>query len=111
MPPIRHANAAVLEATRACILAVGVRRTTLTDVARRAGLSRMTLYRRYPDLNAVVRELMTQELSALLDAARTEAAALPTARERLVSQVVGSVRALDENDLFRRIVDMDPELL
>ena len=40
----------VLDAARACVLAVGVRRTTVTDVARRAGVSRMTLYRRFPDL-------------------------------------------------------------
>ena len=36
----------VLDAVRDCVLAVGVRRTTLTDVARRAGVSRMTLYRK-----------------------------------------------------------------
>src|SRR5439155_16686451 len=52
MSSIRNTDESVLEAARACVLAVGVRRTTLTDVARRAGLSRMTLYRRYPDVNA-----------------------------------------------------------
>ncbi|CAM5511644.1 hypothetical protein SHIRM173S_11244 [Streptomyces hirsutus] len=36
----------MLDAVRDCVLAVGVRRTTLTDVARRAGVCRMTLYRR-----------------------------------------------------------------
>ena len=41
----------VLDAARACVLDVGVRRTTMTDVARRAGVSRMTLYRRFPDLD------------------------------------------------------------
>lgn len=35
----------VLDAAKASLLAVGVRRTTLTEVARRAGMSRMTLYR------------------------------------------------------------------
>ena len=39
---------ALLDAARAGILAVGWRRTTLTDVARRAGVSRMTIYRRWP---------------------------------------------------------------
>ena len=32
----------------------GVRRTTLTDVARRAGVSRMTIYRRWPDVRTLV---------------------------------------------------------
>ena len=46
---------ALLDAVRACVMAVGVRRTTLTDVARRAGVSRMTLYRRFPDVEALLR--------------------------------------------------------
>jgi AcrR family transcriptional regulator len=111
MPSIRHTDQAVLDATRACVLSVGVRRTTLTDVARRAGLSRMTLYRRYPDINALVRELMTREFSAVLESATHEAAEAPTARERLVRQVLAGVKALGENELFRRVVDVDPELL
>ncbi|MFC6929715.1 hypothetical protein ACFQHO_04645 [Actinomadura yumaensis] len=35
--PARTADDAVLDAARDCVLAVGVRRTTLTDIARRAG--------------------------------------------------------------------------
>jgi AcrR family transcriptional regulator len=111
VPSIRHTDSAVLDATRACVLAVGVRRTTLTDVARRAGLSRMTLYRRYPDIHALVRALMTREFAAVLDAARREAEDRATARERLVHQILAGVRAMSENELFRRVVDVDPELL
>jgi AcrR family transcriptional regulator len=68
----------VLDAARACVLAVGVRRTTFSDVARRAGVSRMTLYRRYPDLEALLSALMTYEFGAVVAAARSRAAA-PTA--------------------------------
>ena len=56
----------LLDAARECVLAVGVRRTTVTDVARRAGVSRMTLYRRYPDLEAVLAALMTREFGRLI---------------------------------------------
>src|ERR671938_53426 len=59
----------VLDAAHACVLAVGVRRTTFSDVARRAGVSRMTLYRRYPDLEALLSALMTYEFGALVAAA------------------------------------------
>ncbi len=111
MSSIRHTDEAVLDATRACVLAVGVRRTTLTDVSRRAGLSRMTLYRRYPDINALVRGLMTREFAAVIELASHEAADLPTARERLVAQILAGAQALGENEVFRRVVDVDPELL
>jgi AcrR family transcriptional regulator len=43
MTSIRHNRSdedTILDAARDCILAVGVRRTTMTDVARRAGVSR-----------------------------------------------------------------------
>src|ERR1043166_4932980 len=62
----RNDDDPVLDAARACVLAVGVRRTTVTDVARRAGVSRMTLYRRFPDLEGVLSALMTREFGRLV---------------------------------------------
>src|SRR3954464_14281767 len=78
----------VLEATRACVLAVGVRRTTLTDVARRAGVSRMTLYRLVPDVTTLILEVMTGEFAQLLDDAESAARRKRTARGRLVASTV-----------------------
>jgi AcrR family transcriptional regulator len=100
----------VLDAARECVLAVGVRRTTLTDVARRAGVSRMTLYRRFPDLEGVLSALMTREFGRLVAdaAARAEG---ETTRERLVATVVHGSRELAEDPLFVRLLDVDPELL
>src|SRR4051794_26265741 len=90
----RHINVshdipeAVLAATRAAVLAVGVRRTTLTDVARRAGVSRMTLYRLVPDVATLILEVMTREFAALLAAAEERAGRRRTARARLVATTV-----------------------
>jgi len=114
MTSIRHTDDAVLDAVRACVLAVGVRRTTLTDVARRAGLSRMTLYRRYPDVDALVRDLMTREFGALLRSARDAALVngpAPHVRGGMVAVAVGAVSRLRGNELFRRVLDIEPELL
>ena len=97
----------LLDAARACVLAVGVRRTTVTDVARRAGVSRMTLYRRYPDLEAVLAALMTREFGRLIGQASEGA----TTRERVVAMVVNGSRALASDPLFVRLLDVDPELL
>jgi AcrR family transcriptional regulator len=101
----------LLDAARACVLAVGVRRTTFSDVARRAGVSRMTLYRRYPDLEALLAALMTREFGRLIAEAREHAAELPTTRERVVATVVHGARELAGDPLFGRLVDLDPELL
>ncbi|KAA2263000.1 TetR/AcrR family transcriptional regulator [Solihabitans fulvus] len=104
-------DAALLDATRACVLAVGVRRTTLTDVARRAGVSRMTLYRRVPDVRSLVTALMTREFGALLQDAAKAASQLPTARQRLVAGAVDAARALVSDPLLRRVLELDAELM
>lgn len=102
---------ALLDAARACVLAVGVRRTTMTEVARRAGVSRMTLYRRHPDVTSLIQALMTREFSAIIGRVDASAAALGSARERLVATAVQGADELTRDPLFLRIVDVDPELL
>ncbi|MGW7522432.1 TetR/AcrR family transcriptional regulator [Streptomyces sp. NPDC054783] len=114
MTPIRHNgsdNDQVLDAVRDCVLAVGVRRTTLADVARRAGVSRMTLYRRWPDLRTLVGDLMTREWIDVATRAIPEPASGTDTRTRIVDGLVAGVEAFRAHPLFRKIVDVDPELL
>src|SRR6478609_2205888 len=102
---------AYLDAARDCILDVGWRRTTLTEVARRAGVSRMTIYRTWADMPTLLGDLMTREWGGVVaDSLADEDKDAPTA-ERLVGDIVGTVRRLRENELFVRIVDLDPELI
>lgn len=96
-----------LDAARESILAVGWSRTTLTEVARRAGVSRMTLYRTWPDMGGLLADLMTREWSGLVQVDTSARTAL----DRLVRSSVATVRAVRNNPLFARIVELDPELL
>ncbi len=107
----RHARDPVLDALHAQVLDVGLRRTTLADVARRAGVSRMTVYRQYGDLPTVVAALLTRELADLMAEVEGSLGELPTARDRLVEAAVHLVERLQEHPLYRRILDLDPELL
>ena len=107
----RPIPAEVLDATRAAVLAVGVRRTTLTDVARRAGVSRMTLYRLVPDVTTLILAVMTRECAAVFHEAEQQVRRRRTGRARAVAAMVEVVRRLPEAQLFRRVVDVDPELL
>ncbi|MEU2548736.1 TetR/AcrR family transcriptional regulator [Streptomyces roseolus] len=114
MTPIRHNHAdadPVLDAARDCVLAVGVRRTTLTDVARRAGVSRMTIYRRWPDVRTLVGDLMTREWIAVAADAMPPVDEDRPERHRIVEGLVAGVAAFRSHPLFRKILDVDPELL
>jgi AcrR family transcriptional regulator len=92
-----------LDAARACILDVGWRRTTLTEVARRAGVSRMTIYRSWSDMPQLLGDLMTREWAAVVMAGDPDS--------DIVDRVFTTIRALRDNELFLRIVELDPELL
>lgn len=105
-------DGAVLDAARECVIAVGWRRTTLTDVARRAGISRMSIYRKWSDMQTLMADVMAREWSGLagvhLLAARDTAALSP---HSVSSAVVEVARAIRGNLLFQKVVDVDPELL
>ncbi len=57
---------AILDAALAEVLEHGIRRTTASDIARRCGIARQTLYRYWPDAQAVFAALVTRELVAAL---------------------------------------------
>jgi len=107
----RHTDAAVLDAARECVTDVGVRRTTVADIARRAGASRMTVYRLFPDASTLWSTLLTTEFTVLVREAEAASAALPTARERLVATTVALVERVGADPLVRRVLQLDPDLL
>jgi AcrR family transcriptional regulator len=101
---------AILDATRASVLDFGIRRTTLTDVARRAGVSRMTVYRRYPDVDAVLRDLMTREFGAAMAEVAADISGTD-GRARVTSHIMASVEAFRSSPLMSKIIEAEPELL
>jgi AcrR family transcriptional regulator len=99
-----------LDAARATILAVGWRRSTLTDVARRAGVSRMTIYRRWPDMQGLLADLMVREWGALVLEV-LDVGGRPLDRRAIAEGVVSCLSRVREDELFRKIVEVDPDLL
>ncbi|MBJ7595014.1 MAG: helix-turn-helix transcriptional regulator [Candidatus Dormibacteraeota bacterium] len=107
----RHSDAALLDAARACVAERGIARTTVADVARRAGASRMTVYRTFPDAATLWSSLLTREVGMVVAEAEAAAARLPTARERLIDAAARAVVALRADAVFRRVIELDGERL
>ena len=99
----------ILDAAYELLLAIGMRRMTMADIARHAEVSRATLYRRWPNVQAVVAALMTREwTTALVSAFQPDAA---DGRSRLVEGVVEVVAKTRVHPLMRKIIELDPEFL
>jgi AcrR family transcriptional regulator len=97
---------AILDAARRSVITHGLRRTTLAEVAREAGVSRPTVYRRSPDVDSLVADVVTREVLGLLPAD------LATGdRGDLVAAVLRTVAGLRQNPLLATILRRDPELL
>lgn len=95
----------LLDAALAELLAHGVRRATASEIARRAGVSRQTLYRYWPDVQALLAELITRELAALVP--HEEAA---TSLAELVDGLVRTADRIRTLPLVQRLRATDPEL-
>jgi AcrR family transcriptional regulator len=105
-------NTTILRAAAEEVAAVGLRRTSLADVARRAGVSRMTVYREYGDAPSLWRSLLTAEIGEVVAAAdQTALASARHGRERLVTAVVEAVTRLSAHALVTRVLELDPELI
>lgn len=87
--PITDAEAAVrrgriLSAARWCFLNFGFTKTSLDDIAKRAGLSRTLLYRTFRDKEAIYQAIFADWLLARHPAAKSAAAGSGDAYERLL---------------------------
>ena len=100
-------HTAILDAALAEVLAHGIRRTTASDIARRAGVSRQTLYRYWPDAQALFAALLTRELLAALPPDGGEG---PATLDDLVSLLADTAEAVRRMPLVDRLRDTDPEL-
>lgn len=102
----------ILDAARETILSSGWRRATVTDVARRADVSRMTVYRTYPDMQSILADLMTREWVGEIDRVLSQIDDRGNdSADVIARRFSAAVAALRHHELFRRIVRDDPEQL
>jgi AcrR family transcriptional regulator len=90
----------ILAAAASCVIDFGVDRVTLAEIARRAGVSRPTVYRRWPDTRSVLAALLTGHITAALG----EVPERGRGREALVDRVVAVAGRLRDDDLVMAVL-------
>ncbi|EWM16914.1 TetR/AcrR family transcriptional regulator [Kutzneria sp. 744] len=89
----------------------GLRRTSVDNVARRAGLSRATVYRRFENKNMLVQAALVRESARFFGEIVAAVGPLPTAEQRLVEGFVVGLRKVRTDALLTRLLISDPEEL
>jgi TetR/AcrR family transcriptional repressor of uid operon len=102
-PPDDAMSERILDAALSLAAASGVRNLTMDDVARRAGVGRMTVYRRFGEKAHLVDALAVREARRVLD--ELDRAAPPDApiEEQVVEGFVTSLRLSREHPLLSRL--------
>jgi AcrR family transcriptional regulator len=96
----------ILDAAASCVLAYGVDRVTLAEIARRAGVSRPTVYRRWPDTRAVLASLLTARIVGVL----RDIPSRSGGRDALVERIVAVAERLRHDEVVMSVFHSAPEL-
>lgn len=104
----------LLDAVREEVLAYGVRRATATSIAQRAGVSRVTVYRRGGGIKQLVLDALVGEFARTVEQVARRVAedrAPATGRENVVEVAVGIIESLSQAPLVGALLTHDPEML
>ena len=89
----------------------GLSRLSMGDVARRAGLSRQTLYRHFPSKESLISAVIVSEAAVLIEEVIAATESLTDPREALEAAILATLRATREHPLLDRLLRTEPETL
>jgi AcrR family transcriptional regulator len=101
----------ILRATVDAAAIHGLRRLSVADVARRAGLSRPTLYKHFESKDALVAAAVRREAGAMVDAVSAVVDGIDDPRAALEAGVLLALRLVRDHPLLDRVVRTEPEVL
>lgn len=106
----------ILEAALKQIAITGVRRTSADDIARRAGVNRVTLYRRLGGREAILKAAYLQETARVLGIIETAIGEIPDPgtpgfdpAEYVIEFFSVTTKTLRENRILRQLLEADRE--
>lgn len=111
-----NTDEAILEAALQQIAITGVRRTSADDIARRAGINRVTLYRRLGGRESIIRAAYLQETARVLGIIESAIGQVPPPGTRgfdpadyVVDFFSVTIKTLRQNRILRQLLEADRE--
>lgn len=101
----------ILDAALAEFSAFGLRRTGVEDIARRAGVARGTVYRKFAAKETLIQAVILREGRRLMGEFATVVAPYPAIADKVVEGWVFSLAYLRGHALFSGLLFSDPEAI
>jgi len=101
----------ILDAALELVSAYGPRRTSMDEIAERAGVARATIFRRFGSKDGVIDRLFTREVQRFLGAMSETIAAAPDPTASIVETFVAVVRYVSSHPLLDRLARVEPQIL
>lgn len=99
----------ILDAALGRILQVGIRRASLDDIARRTGINRVTIYRRFAGKDNVVDAVLSREIERILGEVTAIARAAPDVDTQIEETVLYILRLTRTHPLVVQLIEVSPE--
>ncbi|MFE6925253.1 TetR/AcrR family transcriptional regulator [Nocardia sp. NPDC057663] len=101
----------LLDSALSAFLDFGIKRTSMGEIARRAGISPATLYRRFESKNDLVEAVGVREAQRYVAVIDERVRAVTEPGEQLVEIFVAFVTTIAGNELLRRLLATEPEII
>jgi AcrR family transcriptional regulator len=101
----------VLDAAVSEIAASGMGKLKIDPVARRAGVNRATIYRRFGDLDGLIEAVTMREGRRMAETVAEAVAGRSDHRERAVEAFVACLRMAREHPVIARVAALEPQAL
>lgn len=99
----------ILDGALAVFADLGVRRATIDDVARRAGIGRVTIYRRIGGKPELTRAVLVREAQRLFAAVRAATEGTVTVEDRVSVSFACTVEMVRGNPVWQRLLVLESE--
>jgi AcrR family transcriptional regulator len=102
-------SAKLLDAAYEQFCRMGIKRSTMADVARLAGVSRITVYRRFATKDQLVEQVVRREFRRYFDRFIVDVQEAETVADRVVVGFASSLRAIRHNRLIGGLMAVEPD--